>query len=422
MKYIMRCTRPGCTTFIGDDEKGALVCPACESPLTINIVHDKVNKIDETFFTSRTTSMWKFLPFLPLKHPGNIVSLGEGATPLLRAKNLASFFKRDVLLKNEAGNPTGSFLDRNVSMGISAAKELGFTKAISLSTGNVGASVSAYAARGGFKSLVIVPQQYRAGKIHQIQLYGGNVLQVQTDSERDLMAIVTGAAKEFKAINMATTALYNAFTNHGAKTIIYEIFEQHGLSLPDLVVVPVGGAGLLCALIQACMELKELAFVDHVPDFIAVQPEGCHPFIDAIATGATPEEVYARPITRPTTEISALAYDVPFDYAWYHQLRRQLSKDIVHGITVSDAEARAARKSLSKNEGLFVELASATTLAALTKLREGGNGLDRYDAPCLILTGTGLLDVEQATRGLPPPETHPFTGFDWKASLRTYLG
>ena len=422
MKYLLKCTSPGCATVITDEERGSLVCPDCDNPLNVNIIHNKVNKIDDDFFATPTPSMWKFLPFLPLKDETNIISLGEGGTPLLEARNLTSLFKRNVLLKNEAGNPTGSFLDRNVSMGISVAKELGYQKAISLSTGNVGASVAAYSARAGFKSLNIVPQYYRAGKIHQIQLYGGNALQIMTRSEKLLMDIVIQASKQFNAVNLATTALYNAFTNHGAKTIMYEIYEQHGLSLPDLVVVPVGGAGLLCALIQACMELKELEFIEVLPTFIAVQPEGCHPFIDALARDATPKEVYSNPWPRIDTGISALAYDIPFDYPWFHVLRRAMRPSVVEGVLVSDAEAMQARKALSRNEGIFVELASATTLAALTKMQESGNELDRFDNACLILTGTGLLDVEQAIKGLPPPETYPYPDLDWRKVMSPYLG
>ena len=417
----MRCTNAQCNSLFTDEETTPFICPNCESPLNINIVHEMVGKIDIDFFHGRTPSMWKFLPFLPLKNAANIITLGEGATPLLEASNLLGDLNlKQLSLKNETINPTGSYIDRQISLGISVAKELGYENAISLSTGNVGASVAAYSARAGFKSLCVLPSDYKPGKIQQIKLYGGNAIQVTSDSDKTLMDLVIKGCKEFSAVNLATSSQHNAFTNHGAKTIVYEIFEQMHAELPDLFVIPTGGGALLSAIIQACLELKELHFIGEIPRFLVVQPEGCHPFIDAINQDMTPEEVFAHPWENVTTEISALAYDVPFDYGWFYMLKKQLKRDSVVGITVSDEETRAAQKLLSKREGLCVEMASATTIAALQNVGEEALDIDRDTSTCSILTGTGILDVDQVTKDEAiPPAYHD--DFDWKKVMKKFF-
>ncbi|MHA1848124.1 MAG: threonine synthase [Promethearchaeota archaeon] len=406
MKYIMKCMV--CDNVMMDDEGIFFVCPYCGSPLNLNIIHDKVGKIKLDFFEGKTDSMWKFFPFLPLKSEINIVSLGEGATPLTRSQNLANTIDiPNLYMKNETMNPTGSFIDTQISLGVSIAKEFGYTKGISLSTGNVGASIAAYSARAGIKSLVLVPNNYRKGKLKQISLYGGNAIQVDSSSYQILMDLVTMTAKKHDAINLATTSLYNAFTNHGAKTIIYEIFEQLDFSLPDLIVVPVGGAGLISALIQACLELKELSFIKKVPFFIAVQPEGCHPFIDALERDLDPETVYKTPWGKVSTRISALANDIPFDYTWFYWLKQQGRLKNIKGVLVSDKEAVNAQECISKHEGIFVELASATTYAALKKLlKDESFPIEKFETCVMILTGTGLLDIENSFGNIASPQKY----------------
>lgn len=417
----MRCTNAQCNSVFTDEETTPFTCSNCDSPLNINIVHEMVGKIDIDFFRGRTPSMWKFLAFLPLKNPANIITLGEGATPLLEASNLLGDLNvKRLFLKNETINPTGSYIDRQISLGISVAKELGYEKAISLSTGNVGASVAAYSARAGFKSLCVLPSHYKPGKIQQIKLYGGNAIQVTGDSDKALMDLVIKGCKEFSAVNLATSSQHNAFTNHGAKTIFYEIFEQMNAELPDLIVVPTGGGALLSAIIQACLELKELNFIEDIPRFLVVQPDGCHPFTDAINQDLTPEEVFAHPWENVTTEISALAYDVPFDYGWFYMLKKQLKNNTVIGITVSDEETRTAQKLLSKREGLCVEMASATAIAAIKKMGEEIPDFEQANTICAILTGTGIMDVDQETKDEAIPPAYE-DSFNWRKVMKPYL-
>ncbi|MBD3186961.1 pyridoxal-phosphate dependent enzyme, partial [Candidatus Bathyarchaeota archaeon] len=257
-------------------------------------------------------------------------------------------------------------------------------------------------------------------KINQIRLFVGNVRRFTTLSYQALMDVVIQAARQYGAMNLATTSLYNAFTNHGAKTIIYEIFEQMNLRLPELIVVPVGGAGLLSALIQACMELKELSFIEDIPHFLAVQPEGCHPFIDALRVNAKPKDVYAKPWKFVNTVISALANDIPFDYSWFHQLHEKLEAGTVSGIIVSDEEALASQRDLSRGEGIFVELASSTTLAALKKAKEHGDMLEKFEDVALILTGAGVLDMDTASKRLREPQEYPLES--WEEVMHQFFG
>ncbi|MFX0101369.1 MAG: pyridoxal-phosphate dependent enzyme [Candidatus Hodarchaeota archaeon] len=424
MKYIMKCMN--CDTVLTDDE-AALTCPNCDKQLSINIIHNKVGKIDFDFFKERTENMWKFFPFLPLKHEHNIISLGEGATPLLKSNHLGDEAGvKNLLMKNETANPTGSFMDRQISMGISVAKEMGYSNAVSLSTGNAGASVAAYSARAGFKNLILVPKKFQKERINQIKLFGGNAIQIDSESEPFLMDVVIKASGAFKAINLATTSLFNAFTNHGAKTIIYEMFEQMNLELPELIVVPVGGSGLICSLIQACMELKELGLIGEIPYFLAVQPYGCHPFINALQRNSSPDEVYADPWININTSISALAKNIPFDYSWFYFLMNEMKEKEkkVFGITVTDEETREAQKQLSKKEGLFVQLASSTPIAALKKLEEIPGDLQQLDSHAVILTATGRLNLAQAIESLDTlihvyPES--VLRSEWKSTIKPFF-
>ncbi|MHA1371661.1 MAG: pyridoxal-phosphate dependent enzyme [Promethearchaeota archaeon] len=423
MKFVMQCMR--CGEAYTDDEAFndvVLVCSKCTGPLAINIIHGKeIESIGLDFFREKATNMWKFFPFLPIRKRQRIITLGEGATPLLKSRNLASRLNvKNLYLKNETMNPTGSFIDRQISNGISAAKELGFSKAIALSTGNVGASVAAYCARAGFRNLVIVPKKYRKMKSYQIRSYGGNFLRIDSNTFKVLMDIVIESTQQFNAINLATTSLYNAFTNHGAKTIIYEIFEQMNLTLPDVILVPVGGAGLLSAIIQACLELKELDFIDEIPYFIAIQPDGCHPFIDALRKNLMPQEVYNKPWYKKNTIITALANDIPFDYYWFYFLRNKIPRNRVFGITVTDEEAMESQETLSRDEGIFVELASATTIAAFNKINEQIDKANEWNSYCAILTGSGLMEIEKAIQNLEPPAPKPLTS-DWAAIMKRYF-
>ena len=189
--------------------------------------------------------VFRYLPLLPLRDPAAIVSLGEGGTPLLRAARLGARLGIEALyLKDEARNPTGSFKDRMLAVGIARARELGHHTVAVQSSGNVGASAAAYAAAAGLSAKIFVPRTVPQGKLVQIAMYGADLVRVDHASPAVIFELLLWASQELGWYIVSTTARYNPFVLEGAKTIVYELAEQTGFALPDWLIAPVGGAAI----------------------------------------------------------------------------------------------------------------------------------------------------------------------------------
>ncbi len=343
----------------------------------------------ENVFDGRNVNLWKYRSFIPVERR---VSLDEGGTPLYRLENLQKELgMRELYVKNEGANPTGSFKDRGMTVGVSKALELGMDKVICASTGNTSASLAAYAAKAGIKAYVLVPSgKIALGKLAQAIVYGAKVVPVRGNFD-DALSVVVKASAELGVYMLNSI---NPFRLEGQKTIAFEIYDQLGF-VPDNIVLPVGNAGNISAIWKGFKELHAAGFIDKLPRMIGIQAEGASPL--AKAWKGKKEFV---PEKNPETIATAIRIGNPANWrkAW---MAAKESGGLFE--SVSDGEILQAQRLLASKEGIFVEPASASSLAGLIKLRKIGI-LDSDESYVLITTGHGLKDPNIIVENFELPE------------------
>ncbi len=342
----------------------------------------------EDVFDGKNVTLWKYESWLPVRKR---VSLNEGGTPLYRLSNLERELGVELYAKNEGANPTGSFKDRGMTVGVSKALELGMDKVICASTGNTSASLAAYAARAGIKAYVLVPSgKIALGKLAQAIIYGARVVPVKGNFDDALRVVVEASAK----LGIYMLNSINPFRLEGQKTIALEIYDQLGF-VPDNVVLPVGNAGNISAIWKGFKELYEKGITDELPRMIGIQAEGAAPLARAWKAKKPFE-----PVENPETVATAIRIGNPANWpkAW-----RAVEESGGLFESVSDEEILRAQELLASKEGLFVEPASAAPLAGLMKLLESGE-LDRGESYVLVTTGHGLKDPNVVVNRFTLPE------------------
>ncbi|WP_461863516.1 threonine synthase [Thermococcus sp.] len=343
----------------------------------------------ENVFDGRNVSLWKYRGFIPVERR---VSLDEGGTPLYRLENLQKELgMRELYVKNEGANPTGSFKDRGMTVGVSKALELGMDKVICASTGNTSASLAAYAAKAGIKAYVLVPSgKIALGKLAQAIVYGAKVVPVRGNFD-DALSVVVKASAELGVYMLNSI---NPFRLEGQKTIAFEIYDQLGF-VPDNIVLPVGNAGNISAIWKGFKELHAAGFIDKLPRMIGIQAEGASP----LARAWKGEKEFV-PEKNPETIATAIRIGNPANWrkAW---MAAEESGGLFE--SVSDGEILQAQRLLASKEGIFVEPASASSLAGLIKLRKIGI-LDSDESYVLITTGHGLKDPNIIVENFELPE------------------
>ena len=345
--------------------------------------------------------MWSYRELLPIASGENIVSLGEGATPLVEAPRLArelGFVQ--LLIKNEMANPTASFKDRQVSVGISHAKEIGAETVAVVSSGNVACAASAYAARAGMKAVLLMHRHAAPGKRIQAAAYGGQVIQVDTPSARTVFDLCVEACRKFGWYHLSTAGMFEPFNVEGAKTIAYELYQQTASGLPDWIVAPVGGGGLLGGIWRGFLDLRRLGLVREIPRLVGVQASGCAPLQKAIAHGTPYLDTLKDPWPNPKTIAGGIADDILFDG---HTVLPAIRTTRGAAVTVNDAQIVAAQRTLATKEGLLCEPTAAAAVAALWHL----SGVDSHSRVCCLLTGSGIKDLAALEAQIPPPVTIP---------------
>ncbi|MEM1645025.1 MAG: threonine synthase [Ignisphaera sp.] len=361
------------------------ICPRCGSLLEVILENtdfswDKARR--------RKPGVWRYKEFLPLRDDVEPVTLGEGGTPLIKISNLYEkgiVKASNVYIKFEGSNPTGSFKDRGMTVGVTIAKNLGVEGVAVASTGNTAASAAAYAARAGIKCIVILPKGGVAkGKLVQALLHGAEVKEVDGTFDKALEevldAVINGELKKYYPLNS-----YNPWRLEGQKTIAFEIVDELGI-VPDYVMVPVGNAGNISAIWKGFKELYESGFIDKLPKMVGIQAEGAAPLAKTWILGS-PELVL---VEEPYTIASAIRIGKPIN--WFKALRAVKDSNGFF-VVVCDEEILSAVKLLARYEGLGVEPASATTLAGLIKSIEE-NKINRDDTVVLIATGHALKDPD----------------------------
>lgn len=331
---------------------------------------------------ARRFGVWRYRELLPLAEWVNPVSLGEGGTPLVRVDRAAD---PHVFVKFEGSNPTGSFKDRGMTVGVTIAKGLGVEGVVVASTGNTAASAAAYAARAGLRCLVYLPRGGVArGKLAQALLHGAEVVEVEGFFD-DALELVLEEYVERSYSKLYPLNSVNPWRLEGQKTLAFELVDELG-NTPDVVVVPVGNAGNISAIWKGFRELRDLGVISGTPRMIGVQATGAAPLAKTWSTGSRELQV----VEEPRTIASAIRIGRPVN--WVKALKAvEESRGAL--LTVSDEEILEAIKMLARLEGLGVEPSSAASLAGYLKALEEGL-VDRGETVVLVATGHALKDPD----------------------------
>jgi threonine synthase len=365
-------------------------CKKCGDLLEIKYEHSELaGALKKSQWRDAPLSVWRYRDFMPISDPSKIVSLNEGGTGLHLCQRLAKHLGiRQLYVKNEGENPTGSFKDRGMTVGVTKAVELGVKSVICASTGNTSASLAAYAAKAGLQCAVLIPSGKIAyGKLSQAMIYGAKVIQVRGNFDESL-DIVLKLSEKHRSIYLLNSI--NPFRIEGQKSLGYEICDQLNQEAPDRIVVPVGNAGNISAIWKGFTEFHELGVVKSLPKMTGIQAAGSAPIAQAIKNGMDT----IVPVAAPETVATAIRIGAPVSWKKAMNAIRES-----HGTaeTVTDAEILDAQKTLARVEGLFVEPASASSIAGLKKLRENGE-IDKDERVVCVTTGHGLKDPDTAVK------------------------
>ena len=357
-------------------------CPRCNNEW-LEAAYNLGEAVQEwpMVLTGRPASLWRYRELLPVQNDANIVSLGEGWTPLIRAENLGLMLGlRNLYIKDERQGPTGSFKDRQASLFVSMLKEVGITEAVVASTGNVAIAYSAYCSRAGIKLWTFITSLVPADKMREITLYGSELIKVTSTYDRAKQVAAQFARHKGLHVDRGTKSIA---AKESMKTVAFEIAEQLPVALnnnlavtcqgsqgrwqaPDWYIQAVSG-GLGPVGVQTGFEqLKRAGLIDRIPQMAHVQTAGCAPMVQAFEKGLD----LAEPVLSPNTHIATLATGTPGEtYTWLKKVAER------HGgtfISATDEEAFRALNVLAKMEGISVEPATAVAFAGLFKLVQSG--------------------------------------------------
>ena len=389
----LRCPRCGSAP----SSKTVFRCATCDSILEVNVDIGHLTEADfDAMRQSRDHTIWRWFDFFPVERRSSVVSLGEGSTPLIHAGRLGECIGiRQLHLKNDTVLPTGSLKDRSNSVGISKAKELGFSTATVMSTGNAAASVAAYAAAAGMKSVVMVPAGTATSKIIQARAYGATVVVIAGDFDREVAQVYKAAIKEFGWYDCLSS---NPYRDEGKKSYAYELVDQLDEQIPDWVIHPTAGGTGIYAMWKGFQEFLSLGWISRAPRLIASQSAAAAPMVAAFEKGLTDIE----PVIAGATVAESIQVGNPVSLGWRALAALRESDGTAVGLT--DPEILEAQALIGRLAGIFAEPAAATSVAAAKKLRASGViGAD--EVVVCNLTGNGLKQPEAIE--LLPEELRP---------------
>jgi threonine synthase len=365
----------------------------CDCGETLDVVHELATLRErlslETFdrrLGSRAagdrSGVWRYRELILPVDAERLITRGEGNTQLYESGSIADYAGVERLqLKHEGENPTGSFKDRGMTVGVTVAGLLGVDRVACASTGNTSASMAAYAAAAGMEALVFIPEGNIAyGKLSQALAYGAHTLQIAGDFD-DAMRLVEQvcASRRIYLLNSV-----NPFRIEGQKAIAFELLQDLGWRLPDWIVLPGGNLGNNSAISKGLMELRELGLIDRLPRIAVIQAEGASPLYEAFRSGEPLE-----PVAGAHTVATAIRIGRPV--SWKKSLRGiRASGGVVERVT--DQEIMDAKAQVDA-AGIGAEPASCATVAGLRKLTARGV-IQRDDSVCGVLTGHLLKDPD----------------------------
>lgn len=368
------------------------ICPKCGGLLTVKMDLEPVKEKKPADLAKKPIGVWRYADFMPVD-PRNIITIQEGGTPLYSTKALGKEIGiNDLYVKYEGANPTGSFKDRGMTVGVSHAVELGMKTVGCASTGNTSASLAAYAAKAGLQCAVFLPSgKVAAGKLAQAMFFGAKVLSIDGNFD-DALALARKMHEEKKLYLLNSI---NPYRPEGQKSVLFEIMDQLKYGVPDRVILPVGNAANIWAVYKACTELMEVGWIDHMPMLTGIQAEGASP-VAAAFKGNTNDFI---PEKNPETIATAIRIGNPVSG---RKALTAIYKTGGYATTVTDEEILFAQKLLGRREGVGVEPASAASVAGAKKLREMGI-IDKDERVVCICTGNALKDPDTIINSCSPP-------------------
>jgi threonine synthase len=344
------------------------------------------------------SGVWRFRELLPAVATRHLVTMGEGNTPLLSLERSRQALGLNRLLaKHQGMNPSGSFKDTGISVAISMAKAEGFSSVCCASTGNTSASVAAYAAKAGMKSIVLLPAgRVSSGKLAQALEYGAHVIEVATDFD-GCLRLLHEVVRKFPVRLLNSV---NPYRLEGQKTVAFELMEQLDWRTPDHLIVPGGNLANSSSLGKGFVELVQLGLIHSLPKISIIQAAGANPLVRTMRENGGRELIRVHPETRAT----AIRIGNPASWRKAVSVLKQTGGACED---VTEEEIVAAKQELSL-EGAGCEPASAASLAGLKKLTRSGF-VRPGDVVILVLTGHMLKDVDymleaQSTRAVAPVE------------------
>ena len=354
------------------------LCDFCLSPLEVSYDYKAMARgLSREKLAGGPLSMWRYRDMLPVE--GEVVDIGTGFTPLVKADNLGHELGLDQLyIKNDCLNPTYSFKDRPVSVAVTKAREFGFDTIACASTGNLAASVAAHAAKANMKAYVFVPSSVERGKLIGAAIYNPVLMTVDgsyDDVNRLCAALVQRYNWGFINVNL------RPYYAEGSKTLGYEVAEQLGWCAPDCVVAPAASGLSFTRIWQGLDELSMLGLIEPVNTHMYLsQAAGSSPIVNAFQAGT----LHVHPV-EPDTITKSLAIGNPTD--GYHALR--VARQSGGGAcAVTDEEVIAGMKLLAQTEGIFAEAAGGVVIGALKKLAASGV-IKRNELTVAFITGAG---------------------------------
>jgi len=359
------------------------VCLDCAGVLFARYNLDNIAKhLSKQSFQSRVKSMWRYRELLPIKDDSNVITLGEGFTPILQLRKAGkSLSLKNLFMKDDGLVPTGTFKARGMASAISKCVELGIKKVAVATAGNAGAAMSAYAAKAGLESYVYMPKDTPNPIRLECEIYGANVSLVD-GSISDAGNMVDQVAKENGWMMLST--MKEPYRVEGKKTMGFEIAEKFDWTLPDVIVYPTGGGTGIVGMWKAFDELERTDLVSGKwPRMVSVQSTTCAPVVKAVQEGKDSCEFWKN----PATIAAGLRVPKPFgDYL----IIRTITQSNGTAVDVSDEDMVHAMKDIARKEGVWMCPEGAATYACLPKLIESGF-LDRDETVLLYNTGSGIL-------------------------------
>jgi threonine synthase len=378
----LECTRCGARYAAEEPHR---LSPCCEKPLypryDLTAIAARLSREE---LACRSADLWRYAELLPVRDPANAVRLGEGWTPLVDAPRLADRLEvAQLWIKDEGQNPTASFKARGLCMAVSRAKELGITEVALPSAGNAGSATAAYAAAAGMRAHVVVPRDTPAPIVEEMRALGADV-ELIDGLITDCGARVAAGAREHGWFDLST--LKEPYRVEGKKTMGYEVAEQLGWTLPDVIVYPTGGGTGLVGMWKAFEEMETMGWIGpERPRMISVQASGCAPIVRAWEAGAD----------------SAAAWEDAHTYASGLRVPKAVGDFLIlnavrasggAAVAVADEEMRRWTPIVGGDTGIFCAPEGAATAAAVQHLRAGG-AVREGDRVVLFNTGSGLKYV-----------------------------